>query len=142
MSSIQVLEFLLVTATHTFPPPYDFEKNHDNVNTFLSTTLVDGGYISKIPHSPNFHIDNDPDEADRNTYAFGYAKPNNGHTVGPNNFYWYCGEKLVDNYVIFFHVPNIKLDLPLAKYTFDGGTTFRDYHTGSTGIDNTYCVSN
>ncbi len=96
--------------------------NSSNMNTFLQTELVNRKFITKVPHAPNYP-NNCKDDCGTNGYVLGYATYDRlfnassfSKITDPESTKLYCGDKKIENYVIYFFTNSKKINLPEMRY--------------------------
>ncbi len=112
-----------------------------SLTTLLNMLITPKKYISKIPNAPGF-------PSNTNKSVLGYMTYSGRYTIPAYNWAYYCGEKPVNKYMIYFHPDGVKLNLPTAYYKYNYDPAMYDAVTsayvndGSAAYENrTYCVS-
>jgi len=115
-----------------------------NLDTFLSTALVADKLIPKIPHAPNYPNNCTVPNCDMydTGYVLGYSY--SPYSITSANFdpYWYtCGGKKIDNYVIFFSANYKKINLPIMLYNYGSNDFTMSGDSDLTAPPYVYCLS-
>jgi prepilin-type N-terminal cleavage/methylation domain-containing protein len=142
---------MVYDPTYNYASQYVNKQDYNGSKNLENTlSLLVPKYIPKIPHSPRWpkntrspSVSWPPD-----TYFLGYANYSNALMKEAGYSRYYCGDKPVDKYIIYFYSYNIKLNLPRAISEANDGsrkvdiTTTEDL-TSSSSSDNpgTYCIS-
>ena len=121
-------------------------NGYDSMDTLFRDTLVDNNFISEVPHAPNYP-NNCVGDCPTNGYILGYLVHDMLYSYGvdlftnnQNTYYYTCGEKKVENYLIFFYTNSKTLNLPVLQY-YDGYPIeiMSNLTTGWSG--NIYCLA-
>lgn len=118
-----------------------------SLEDFIKEKLVDNGFISKVPHAPNY-----PNNCGSDCFENGYILGYSAHSVylGGSLFSsivstdpydgYACGGEKINNYVVYLFANNKTVNLPRLEIVF-GGTPFPLASFNDLGKENVYCIA-